>query len=595
MADRVKGITIQIGGDTTKLSTAIKNADKEIKQTQSDLKDVEKLLKVDPKNIELLAQKEKLLAQNVEQVATKLADLREKEIAVQEAVANGKASQEQYDGLRREIAATEQALKKATDAQAQFILDGGKLKGVAEKMSSISTVADKVASKTKVLSASAGALLVSFGALTLKTVELSDDLNTLANQTGLTTEQIQEFQYASDIVDVSVSDMVGALTKLKKNMGSTSSSVKEAFDKIGVSVYDNAGQFKDIDKLFQDVLTGLSLIPNETERDIVAMELLGKSADSLAGIIDDGGKKLRELGQEARDSGLILSQETLDALNQVNDKIDETKAKAQATLSVTGAKAMETLAPVFDWLIEKMGDVLMWVAELDTDTIKMGLTIAGVVAIISPVAGIISGIASAISGIISILPALEVLLASIDLKTTAIAVVVGALVTIFAELASVWNDMSGADKLVSVLGAVGAAALAAALALGVFQSAATMGVAAVGIVAGIAAILVAIENTKKKMQQLPQLANGGVVGEGGMAIVGERGAEVLTNVNGNAVVTPLKANVDTGAITDAIRSGQGSQNVNIQFSGSLAQLGRVLQPVIVNETQRKGTSAIRYV
>ena len=71
-ANRIKGITVEIGGDTTKLQTALQGVNKEIKSTQSQLKDVEKLLKLDPGNTELLAQKEKLLSDAVKETRNTL-------------------------------------------------------------------------------------------------------------------------------------------------------------------------------------------------------------------------------------------------------------------------------------------------------------------------------------------------------------------------------------------------------------------------------------------------------------------------------------------------------------------------------------------
>jgi len=76
MANRIKGITVEIGGDTTKLQTALKGVNGEIKSTQSQLKDVEKLLKLDPSNTELLAQKQKLLADAVSETKEKLSTLK---------------------------------------------------------------------------------------------------------------------------------------------------------------------------------------------------------------------------------------------------------------------------------------------------------------------------------------------------------------------------------------------------------------------------------------------------------------------------------------------------------------------------------------
>ena len=111
MASRIKGITIEIGGDTTGLKKALSDVDKSIRDTQSELKDVDRLLKIDPKNTELLVQKQKLLTSAIADTQDKLKTLREAEKQVQEQVKEGKASQAQYDALKREIVATEQAEK----------------------------------------------------------------------------------------------------------------------------------------------------------------------------------------------------------------------------------------------------------------------------------------------------------------------------------------------------------------------------------------------------------------------------------------------------------------------------------------------------
>lgn len=103
MASRIAGITVEIGGDTTKLSTALKGVNSEIRTTQSALNDVNKLLKLDPGNTELLTQKHKLLAQAVSETKEKLAQLKEAAKQANEQLANGEISQAQYDALQREI------------------------------------------------------------------------------------------------------------------------------------------------------------------------------------------------------------------------------------------------------------------------------------------------------------------------------------------------------------------------------------------------------------------------------------------------------------------------------------------------------------
>lgn len=120
MADRIKGITIEIGGDTTALSKALSGVNKEISTTQKQLRDVERLLKLDPGNVTLLEQKQRLLADSVEQTKQKLDSLKSAEKQVQQQFAQGKVSQAQYDALQREIVATEADLRKAEKAASSF-------------------------------------------------------------------------------------------------------------------------------------------------------------------------------------------------------------------------------------------------------------------------------------------------------------------------------------------------------------------------------------------------------------------------------------------------------------------------------------------
>ena len=137
MAGRIQGITVEIGGDTTKLQTALKGVNAEIRNTQSQLKDVDKLLKLDPGNTELLAQKHKLLAQAVTETKEKLETLKTAAAQADEALKNGAITQEQYDGLQREIAETEAKLKslegqanQSATALQKIASDGEKLKTI---------------------------------------------------------------------------------------------------------------------------------------------------------------------------------------------------------------------------------------------------------------------------------------------------------------------------------------------------------------------------------------------------------------------------------------------------------------------------------
>ena len=144
MANRIKGITVEIGGDTTKLQTALKGVNTQIKNTQSQLKDVEKLLKLDPGNTELLAQKHKLLGDAVKETKEKLDTLKTAAEQANTALANGEISQEQYDALQREIIETENELRRLEEqanqsatAVQKIAATGEKLKGIGDNISSV--------------------------------------------------------------------------------------------------------------------------------------------------------------------------------------------------------------------------------------------------------------------------------------------------------------------------------------------------------------------------------------------------------------------------------------------------------------------------
>lgn len=111
MASRIQGITVEIGGDTTKLTTALKGVNSEIRNTQSQLRDVEKLLKLDPGNTERLSQKQRLLNEEVQATKEKLEALKTASEQTNAALEQGTISKDQYDALQREIIATEHVLE----------------------------------------------------------------------------------------------------------------------------------------------------------------------------------------------------------------------------------------------------------------------------------------------------------------------------------------------------------------------------------------------------------------------------------------------------------------------------------------------------
>lgn len=400
MAGKIRGITIQLDGDTSGLTKSLQGANKEIKNTQGQLKDVEKLLKLDPTNTELLRQKQQLLGQAINETKGKLDTLKQAEEAMKSQGVD--ENSEQFMALQREIVATEGELKNLTKEADNTVSAFDKIKGAADK---VAAGAKNVADKTKGLSLAGGAVAGGLLATGKNAIQTADDLATLSKRSGLSTDMLQKFAYASDMVDVSTDELVSAMTKMKKNMGDNPA----AFEALGVSVTNADGTFRGLEEVFYDSLAALSQIGDETERDLAAMDLFGKGADTLATIIDDGGVGLQEYGARAQELGLILSEDTIGKLTSTGDTIDEMKARATATLTEVGAQLLENLAPTIDTIVEKIGEVVAWLGTLDSDTLNTILVVAGVIAAISPVAGLIAGITTAIGGVTS---AIQFLLAN---------------------------------------------------------------------------------------------------------------------------------------------------------------------------------------
>ena len=430
MAEKIRGITIELGGDASGLSKALKDVNSEINDTQRQLKDVEKLLKLDPYNTELLTQKQKLLNDQIGNSKTKLDALKKAQETMDQ---NGvDKNSDQYMALQREIISTENEIKGLENASKQTSAAMSKISQAADK---VAKGAQKVADKTKVLSGAAAGALGAIGGLAVKTAKDADELNTLAKQTGFSVEELQKFQYAADLVDVSVEDITGAATKLKKAVAGDSKELAA----LGVKTKNADGSLRDINDVFYDALEALGNIQNETERDAAAMAIFGKSADSLAGIVDDGGKQLKELGDEAEELGLIMSGETVDSLNEVNDSIDKLKAQAKARLAETGAKAMQVLTPILEKVVGLLEKLFTWIGSLSEEQIQTIMTILAVIAAISPLASLIAKISSLIAFLPTLITGIGTAMAW--LAANPVVLIIGAIVALVALIATKGDEI----------------------------------------------------------------------------------------------------------------------------------------------------------
>lgn len=358
--NKIKGLTVEIGGETTKLSEALSEVDKNGYKLQGNLKEVEKLLKLDPTNTELLAERQKILAESVENSEKKLEQLKSVQDQITAQYQSGEIDRGAYLAFQRELITTENQLESLnnsiSDTGNEAEQAAGKMDDINAGSINVATAAVKVGVKAfAAYSAAIGAAGTAAFKLAADAGAMADDINTLAKVTGMSTEQLQIYSLYSAQVDVDTETIAKAMQKLTVNMGDAadgSASATAKFDKLGISVKDVNGNLKSNDEVFAEALDKLAQMENETERDAAAMDLFGKSAQELNPLILGGADAFRDMGEAAKANGLILSQEALDSLNEFNDSIDDLKT------NVTGAGNVlaGSFAPKFQVFTDIIGD-----------------------------------------------------------------------------------------------------------------------------------------------------------------------------------------------------------------------------------------------
>lgn len=432
---RIRGITLEISGNTTDLQKSLKAVDDKLKDTQAQLKDVNKLLKLDPKNTELLRQKQELLNTALEESGKKVETL---ENALKAMGERTKDNAKDFDAIERELVEC-----KAAQSKWNSELDSmkPKVKDISDTLKGVSDKTGKWAESTKGLSLAAGAAGTAMLGMAYNAGLTADELLTDSKVTGFTVEELQKLKYASDLVDVSYDSMKGSITKVTKSMASGS----KAFEKLGVAITNQDGSMRSAVDVWYDSIAALGQIQNETERDQLSMELFGKSAMEMAGIVDDGGAALKELGQQAEDAGLIMGGEAVEGAGKFNDAIDTLKARTSASFAKAGAALAETLIPALEKLVDIVSKVLEWFANLDGTTQTVILTVLALVAAISPVLGLISTLTGLAAGLnVAMLPMIGTIAAIVAAVAAVIAIGVALYKnwdTIKAKATELWQNI----------------------------------------------------------------------------------------------------------------------------------------------------------
>lgn len=274
--------------------------------------------------------------------------------------------------------------------------------------------------------------------LTIESAAYADEILTQSAVTGLSTEALQEYQYAAELVDVSLDTLTSSQTKMIRSMDAARHGSKEqaeAFDKLGISVQNADGTLRDAQDVFGDAIDALGAISNETERDAIAMTIFGRSARDLNPLIKAGSDGLRELTQEAHDVGYVMGEEALDALGAVDDQLQRMNRSGEALKNQIAVG----MAPAVENLMKKGTDFFVRLQEAaeGSGILEVFGALLDVVSALEPLFDVLFGTAE--DGV----PVLQTLALALGVLADALTIVANTIAIVIELFKQLFNLISG--------------------------------------------------------------------------------------------------------------------------------------------------------
>ena len=365
MPDRIKGITIEIDGDTKGLSQALKGVNKDIKSTQTQLKDVEKLLKLDPHNVTLLGQKMKMLQTEIGQTKDKLSQLKSVSDEMEKGLKNGTVTADQYDAWQREIIETENELKNLEEALKKVpTASEAMIANVSEHMDklgqNISAVGDKISGLgDSLMPVTAG--ITALGASSIKAwQELDDAMDNVIKKTGASGAQLEELE---DIVNsiattipVDFMTVSNAVAETNTRFGVTGEELEKLSSSfIKFSELNDTDVTGSIDQV-SAMMKAWGMDVSETTQVLNLLNGVGQntgvSVDTLANLMQDNALFFKEFNLTCAQSATLLGDMEKNGIDASAGVTALKSAMAKATAD--GKTLSETLRD-FEWAMESAG------------------------------------------------------------------------------------------------------------------------------------------------------------------------------------------------------------------------------------------------
>ena len=275
---------------------------------------------------------------------------------------------------------------KDADKFGDEIKDAGKdAEESGSKFEALGTVCKAVGAAIAVAFAAVAAAAIKAGKalidMTKEGAAYADNVLTQSTVTGIATDKLQEYMYAAELVDVSVDTLTGSMKKnimAMKNAANGSATYADAYARLGISVTNADGSLRDSEEVYWELIEALGNVENETERDALAMTLLGKSAQEINPLIEAGANKMKELGEQAHQAGYVLSDELLQAYGAFDDQLQYLNNGVTAAKNALGTILLPLLTDLATEGTSLLGEFTRGIQEANGDLNKVGDVIANV-------------------------------------------------------------------------------------------------------------------------------------------------------------------------------------------------------------------------
>lgn len=503
------GATIVLDGEK-EYKAALRDINAAQKENRSELALTAAQYAENDTSIAALTARQKVLTDAVELQQRKVATLRGAMAKAAEVYGENsdraRAWQTQLNYAEADLEKMTRAVRENDAAMQRAERDGASLANAVNAIAdaagvSIPPALQGMVDKLDGVSASGAALVTTLVGVTAaftkcstKAAVWADDILTLSQTTNLSVEELQRLQYASNFVDVEVDTLANSMTKMEKNMLSAASgtgSAADAFAQLKVRVTDGQGNLRDMEDTFYEIVDALGKVESETERDALAMTLLGKSAKDLNPLINAGSGYLRELGDEAERVGAVLDDEAVQELGKLKDEMDSLNVQLDSTKLRLGTVLLPILI-----------DILDVVTSINPEALKTVAVVASIVAIVITAIKAIADVSDAIGRLSRV--------AGGGVQTwwkvaAVIGVIVGLVATLLVLITALTGKADDADKIAkSIVNAKNS-----------FTSTGFSVAAA--------------------YRNIPQYAKGTDFHPGGLAVVGENGPELVQLPRGSKV------------------------------------------------------------